>query len=72
MNSSPPGSTVYGIFQASTGVGLAFPPPGIFLTRGSNLSLCITGGFFTIRSTELYKDINNIMESLHTLEKVIP
>ena len=36
---SPPGSSVRGIFQTSTGVRCGFLPTGIFSDQGSNLGL---------------------------------
>ena len=39
MDCSLPGSSVHGIFQASTGVGCHFLLQGIFLIQGSNLGL---------------------------------
>ena len=39
MDCSPPGSSVHGILQASTGVGCHFLLQGIFLTQGSNPGL---------------------------------
>ena len=37
MDSSPPGSSVHGIFQATIPeIRLPFPPPGIFLTQELN------------------------------------
>ena len=38
MDCSPPRSSVHGILQARI-LELPFPPPGIFLTQGSNLCL---------------------------------
>ena len=39
MDCSPPGSSIHGIFQVSTGVGCHFLLQEIFLTQGSNPGL---------------------------------
>ena len=56
MECSPPGSSVHGILQARILEWVAMPPPpGIFLTQGSNSSLFVfpgvAGGFFTTSAT---------------------
>ena len=49
MDYSPPGSSVYEIFQARILEWVAIPfYRGTFLTQGSNTSLCIAGRFSII------------------------
>ena len=51
MDHSPPGSAVYGIFQAEYLSRVAVSYSGIFLTQGSNLHLAVMAGrFFTRKS----------------------
>ena len=51
MDSSPPGSSVHGIFLGENTSGLLFPPPGDLPDPGveprSLVSLVLVGGFFT-------------------------
>ena len=41
VDCNPPGFSVHGIIEQECWSGLTFPTPGIFLTQGSNLHLCI-------------------------------
>ena len=48
MDSSPPGSSVHGIFQARRLEWAALPPPGILPDSGIELmSPALAGGLFT-------------------------
>ena len=48
MDSSLPGSSVHGIFQAKVLEWVAFPSPGDLPDPGINATSCIlAGGFFT-------------------------
>ena len=70
MGCSLPGSSVHGILRQEYWSGLPCPPPGIFLTLGSNPQIshlpALAGGFFTTSATwEVKLYIHYTLENMH-------